>query len=108
MFISFHCRSLLTERHSRGIRAGRGAGFTYPIPVASSADVAGAIDVGTIVRRSYDPHAIAVNIDVGRGSSHPGETHRIYPVRLPPCGAERDRWRNRLYAVSPPGIQKVD
>ena len=45
---------LLRERHCRLIGASMGASFTDLIDVASSADVASRIDVGTIIRRCYD------------------------------------------------------
>src|SRR5438876_12220249 len=98
----------MPERHSRVIGAGLGASLTHPIRVPSPAGVANGIDVGTIVRRSCDRHAIPVNIDVGRGRSAPGETHRIYSLHLAPHGTERDLWRTGLRAVSPTGFEKVN
>src|SRR6266571_7496620 len=81
---------LLTEAHSCIIRAGRAASFTHPIGVASPAGVAGGIGIGTIVRRCHDQHAIAVNVDVGRGGPAPGETHSIYSPYLAPRSLELD------------------
>src|SRR2546428_6548463 len=105
---------LLTETHSCIIRAGRAASFTHPIGVASPAGVAGGIGIGTIVRRCHDQDGIAVNIDLGRNRSTPGEAHRIYAPYLAPRGAERDsgrrwcrRWRrSRSRAVSPAGVEE--
>src|SRR5262249_36623303 len=115
MFIFFHYSSpdlieqlfgcfLLLERHFRVIRTGRGASFTHPIHVASSAGVAGRISITTIVRRSHDRPAIAVKVDFGRGRPAPGETHRIYSPYLAAGGTERDR-PTGLRAVSPAGVQ---
>src|SRR5437667_12564192 len=73
------------EPHSRIIRAGRSASFAHPIRVASPAGVAGGIDIGTVVRRCHDQHAIAVDVDVARGRPAPGETHRIYSPTLRPA-----------------------
>src|SRR5205814_9320768 len=50
--------------------------------VASPAGVAGGINIGTIVRRCDNQHAIAVDVDIGRGRPAPGETHRIYSTHL--------------------------
>src|SRR5215813_9225849 len=98
---------LLPEPHLHIVRAGLGASFAHPIGVAGPAGVAGGIDIGTIVRRCHDWHAIAVDVDVGRGRSAPGETHRIYPSHLASRGAERDRWRTSLRAVSPAGVHNA-
>src|SRR5262245_11876504 len=94
---------LLREPRSRVIRAGRGASFTHPILVASPASVAGGISVGTTVRRGHDQHAIAVNVDVGRGRPAPCETHRIYSSHLGLRSTQRDG-PTGLRAVPPAGL----
>src|ERR1043166_8279521 len=95
---------LLTEAHSCIIGAGLRASFTHPIGVSSMAGLAGGIGIGTIDRRCHDQDRIAVNIDVARTRSTPGEAHRIYSRYLAPLRGERDR-RSGLRAVSPARVE---
>src|SRR5438034_3063184 len=88
----------MLDRHCHFIRASLGSTFTHLIHVASPAGVARGIDIGTIVRRCHDHHAIAVDVDVGRGRSAPGETHRIYSPHLTLRSTERDRSRCRRWS----------
>jgi hypothetical protein len=63
---------LLREAHFRNIGPDRSAGFTHLILVPGLAGVAGGIIILSIVRRCHDQHAIAVDVDVGRGRPAPG------------------------------------
>ena len=82
---------LWREGHCRNIGAGRSAGFTHPILVPGLAGVAGGIIIVSMVRRRRDQHAVAVDVDIGRGRPAPGKTHRIYSIHPALCGAECER-----------------
>ena len=47
------------------------------------------------VRHSGNQHAVAINVDVVRGSSIPGEVHRLLPLHLVAARTERDLPRCR-------------
>src|SRR5262252_11113242 len=59
------------------------------------------------VRHSGNQHAVAINVDIVRGSSIPGKVHPLVPLHLVAACDERDlpRCRAKLRAISAAGIQ---
>ena len=63
----------ISECHRRLIRTGVGPGVAHLICEAAMATATNFIGVETVISGGDDPCAVAVNIDIARSCSAPGE-----------------------------------
>ena len=77
--------------HRNLVRAVGSACFAYPIRVGPTTTGADAIGIETRNVGDRDSeHAVAVNVDVVRGRSGPGEIHGLPPLHVVAARTERD------------------
>src|SRR5262249_28175031 len=100
-----HALPAAAKPHRDLVGAVLSAGIADPIGVralAASPDVIG-VETGG-VRHSGNQHTVAINVDVVRGSSMPGEIHPLLPLHLVAARTERDlprcRSRRRCWRCS--------
>ena len=81
----------MPEGHGYVIGACPGPSFAHPIHVLSLAGLAGGIIILSVVRRCRDQYVIAIDVDVDRSRTAPGETRRVCSIYLFLTGAEGNR-----------------